>query len=102
MLLLAATPAKKVSLSNVRPFIKNETLMKELSQNGKLVSPIRKVPLGCKYPLLKHVVSHRRNVLMILNNRGQDLSLAFRISVEEFDYVIFVSSDSTKWFGCGK
>lgn len=39
---------------------------------------------------------------MVLNNRSQDLSLAFKIRVEDFDYVIFVSSDFTKCFGCGK
>ena len=39
---------------------------------------------------------------MILHNRGQDLSLVFKIRVEDFDYMIFVSSDSTKCFGCGK
>ncbi|KAL6489719.1 hypothetical protein MHYP_G00000640 [Metynnis hypsauchen] len=32
------------------------------------MSPIKKVPLGCKSPLLKHVVSFRRHVFMILKD----------------------------------
>ena len=61
-----ATPAKKVTISNVSPFITDETLINQLAK-----SPIRKVPSGCKSPLLKHVVSHRGNVLMVFNNRTE-------------------------------
>ncbi len=57
-----AQPATKITLSNVPPFISDEFLVKELSRHGKVVSPIRKVPSGCKSPLLRHVVSHRRQV----------------------------------------
>ena len=97
-----ATPAVKVTLSNVPPFIRDETLLRELARHGKIVSQVKKVSSGCKSPLLKHVVSHRRHLFMILNNRTEDLNLVFKIRVEEFDYVIFVSSNNTKCFSCGK
>lgn len=42
------TPAEKLILSNVPPFIRDETLMKELSQRGK------------KSPLLQHVVAQEK------------------------------------------
>ena len=83
--MLLATPAKKVTISNVPPFIKDETLINQLAKYGKIISPIKKVPSGCKSPLLKYVVSHRRNVLMIRNNRTEELSLAFKIRVDDFD-----------------
>ncbi len=57
-----STPSKRVTLSNVPPFISNEVLTGMLSRYGKLVSPIKMIPIGCKSPLLKHVVSFRRYV----------------------------------------
>ncbi|KAL7842570.1 hypothetical protein SRHO_G00242590 [Serrasalmus rhombeus] len=39
-----STPSKKVILSNVPPFIKDELIARELSRYGKVVSPIRKIP----------------------------------------------------------
>ncbi|KAK3560129.1 hypothetical protein QTP86_033940 [Hemibagrus guttatus] len=42
-----SSPAKKVMLSNVPPFISDEAIGKELSQYGRMVSPIKKIPLGC-------------------------------------------------------
>ena len=95
------TPAKKVTISNIPPFISDELLIRELSRHGKLVSPIRKLPSGCKSPLLKHVVSHRRQVSMILNNRDVDLSLAFKVKVDDFEYIVFVTSETSKCFVCG-
>ncbi|KAI3372191.1 hypothetical protein L3Q82_007048 [Scortum barcoo] len=73
-------PAKKIIISNVPPFIQNEVLEKELADDtGSFVSPIRLVPLSCKSPHLKHVVSFRRQVLMILNNGEEELNLAFQV-----------------------
>lgn len=41
-------PARKVTLSNVPPFIKDDILLAELSRHGKVVSQMKKIPLGCK------------------------------------------------------
>ena len=90
-------PATRVVLSNVPPSITDEFLSRELSRHGKVASPIRKLLSGCKSPLLKHVVSHRRQLYMILNNRNEELNLCFHVKVEEYDYVIFL-----KCFGCGE
>ena len=94
-------PATKITILNAPPFIKNELLGKELSRYGQLVSPIRMVSLGCKSPKLKHVVCHRRQVFMILKERNTDLSLSFSFKVDGFNYVVFVSSETMKCFGCG-
>ena len=96
------TPSKKVMISNVPPFISDDILVRELSRHGKIVSPIKKVHSGCKAPELKHVVSHRRHLYMILNERDVDLNLAFKIKVDGFDYVIFASSENMKCFNCGR
>lgn len=67
-----STP-KKVTLSNVPPFLSDEILVKALSCYGKLVSPIKKISF------LKQVVSFRHFVYMIMNDDAElDVSLHFR------------------------
>lgn len=95
-------PATKVVLSNVPPFITDEFLSRELSRHGKLVSPVKKMLSGCKSQLLKHVVSHRRQVYMILNNRNAEFNLRFYVKVDDYDYVIFATSSVMKCFCCGE
>lgn len=58
---------------NASPFIKNENLNRELSRYGQIVSHMQMVSLGCKSAKLKHVVSHRRQVYMILKDPTRDL-----------------------------
>ncbi|TWW77672.1 hypothetical protein D4764_12G0010620 [Takifugu flavidus] len=52
----------------------NDMLLRELSRHGRVVSPMRLIPLGSKSLLLRHVVSFRRQV----------------------------TTDSLKCFGCGE
>uniref|UniRef100_A0A0S7EY72 YTX1 n=1 Tax=Poeciliopsis prolifica TaxID=188132 RepID=A0A0S7EY72_9TELE len=95
-------PSTKIMLSNVPPFISDEFLIKELSRHGKVVSPVKKVLSGCKSPLLKHVVSHRRQLFMILNRKDEEMNLRFHVRVDDFDYVLFATSGQMKCFGCGQ
>lgn len=93
--------SKRVTLSNVPPFLSDEIITEALSCYGKLVSPIKKIPISTGSPLLKHIVSFRRFAYMIIQDDGeQDLKLSFR--ADEFDYIIFVTTAKTKCFGCGK
>ena len=97
-----STPSKKVIISNVPPFIKDVLIERELQRYGRLISSIRKIPLGCKSPLLKHLVSFRRQVYMVLSGGQEELNLVLKFKVEGFDYVVFVTSDSAlKCFKCG-
>ncbi|TWW73469.1 hypothetical protein D4764_15G0008630 [Takifugu flavidus] len=118
-----ANPVKKVVVSNILPFLKNELLLCELSRHGRMVldrretvripprrsdtiarqifgwsrvSLMRWIPLGCKSPLLRHVVS------MVLSNNKEELNLALRFRVDEFDYTVYDKTDSLKCFGCGE
>lgn len=94
-------PAKKIIISNVPPFLKNELLEKELGRHGKLVSPIKMIPISCKSPHLKHVVSFRRQVHMILKKSDEELNIVFKFKVDDFDYTVHVTSETMKCFGCG-
>jgi len=94
-------PAKKIILSQVPPFISNEMLERELSRHGQLMSPIKTIGLGCKSPHLRHVVSFRRQVFMILKNNNEELNLVFKFRVDDYDYNVYVTSEKMKCFGCG-
>ncbi len=102
LVLPLSTPAKKVTLSNVPPFITDEMLNKELSRFGKIVSPMKKITLGSKSDLIKHVVSFRRFIYMILKDNRTELNLNLKLRVDDFDYTVFVSTDGMQCFGCGK
>lgn len=81
-------------------FISNDFLINELSR--KEISPMRKILSGCKSPLLKHIVSHRRQVFMTLNNKTEKFDYRFTVRVDEFDYLLFATSSLLKCFGCGE
>ncbi|TWW81823.1 Transposon TX1 uncharacterized 82 kDa protein ORF 1 [Takifugu flavidus] len=99
---LLTQPAARITLSNVPPFISDEFLVRELSRPGKVFSPFRKMLSGCKSPLLRHVVSHRRQVHMILNNRAEEFNYRFIVRVDDFDYTLFATSSTLKCFICGE
>ncbi|KAL7853154.1 hypothetical protein SRHO_G00189390 [Serrasalmus rhombeus] len=102
LVLPLSTPSKKVILSNVPPFIKDELMARELSRYGKVVSPICKIPLGRKNPLISHLVSFRRLVFMVLKD-GEDLDLVLKFSVDGFEYAVYISSETAmKCFWCGQ
>lgn len=74
--------AKKVMLSNVPPFISNDSLESLLVRYGKLVGPIKMIPLGLKNPDLKHIMSFRRQTHMLLNADCQSLNVSAKITVQ--------------------
>lgn len=51
------------------PFTSDKFLVQKLSRLGEVVSPVRKLLSGCKSPLLHELVSHRRQVYMIYDNK---------------------------------
>lgn len=89
--LVLVSPAKRITISNALLFIKNEALAKELSRFGQLVSLIKMVSLGCKSPLLKHVVYHQRQVYMLLKDNTSDLNLSCNFKIDGFGYMVFTS-----------
>lgn len=58
------------------------------------------IAIGSKSSLLKHVVSFRRYVYMILKDNTEELGLTLNFSHESFNYVIYVETNSMRCFGC--
>lgn len=96
-----SAPATKVTISNVPPFVSNEAILKELQRFGKIASPVKGIPLGCKNAALKHVLSFRRQVYMFLNSPERTLEASFRIIHEESSFIIYASTESMRCYGCG-
>lgn len=100
LVLPLSTPSKKVIPSNVPPFIKDEVLSQTLSRYGKLVSQIKNIAITSKSPRVKHILSFRRFVYMVLKDNN-DLDLTLNVKVEDFNYVICATTTTRKCFGCG-
>lgn len=94
-------PATRVTVSNVPPFVPNEMIMKELARFGKVAGPMRLIPLGCKDVMLKHVLSFRRQVHMILTAPEKSLEIAFCVNHGDASYMIYASAENLKCFDCG-
>lgn len=94
--------SKKVLLSNVPPFISDKALENILARYGKLVGPIKMIPLGLKIPELRHVMSFRRQAVMILSAEFAMLEVSVKLTVLGKDYTIFISTESMKCFACAK
>ncbi|MPV02233.1 hypothetical protein FVA96_23770 [Escherichia coli] len=93
-------PAVRVTVANVPPFVPDGVLLEELAKHGKVVSPLKKLSSGCKSPLMRHVVSHRRQLHMVLT-KPQALDLVIKVRIEGFDYAMFATSDDGRCFRCG-
>lgn len=96
-----AAPATKVTISNVPPFVSDDAIVKELTRYGKIASPVRNIPLGCKNTDLKHVMSFRRQVLMFLTSAERTLEISFRVRHGDGSYMLYASTDNLKCFECG-
>lgn len=92
------SPARRIIISNVPLFIRSEVVEKEPARHSQLLSPIKLIQ-SCKFPHLKHVVSFRRQVLMILKS-PEELNLALAFRVDSFDYTVHVTSENMKCFRC--
>jgi len=96
-----SAPATKITISNVPPFVSNDVIVKELLRYGKIASPMRTIPLGCKNAALKHVLSFRRQIFMFLSSQDRSLEVSFRVKHEDNSYMVYASTESLKCFDCG-
>lgn len=95
------TPATKVTISSVPPFIPNEQILKELNRFGKFAGSVKMVPFGCKNVALKHVLSFRWHVFMFLNAQSKTLDISFRIQHGDSSYMVYATTESLRCFECG-
>ncbi|KAI7804072.1 hypothetical protein IRJ41_023705 [Triplophysa rosa] len=96
-----SAPATKVTVSNIPPFISNDVIVKELMRFGKIASPVKTVPLGCKNAALKHVISFRRHVYMFLNSQERTLEVSFRVTHGKDSFMVYASTENMRCFECG-
>lgn len=92
-------PATKLILSNVPPFLPSIYITNSLAQYGRVVSNLRPIPLGCKRPSLKHVISFRRQVYIFLCS--ENINGLMPVEYEGRVYNLYVSTDEMKCFQCG-
>ena len=95
-------PCTKLILSGVPPYIPQAILEGAITQYGKIVSPMKPIPLGCKLERLRHVKSFRRQVHIIPHEgiESQDLQGMFHVSLEGRTYRIYLSTDEPRCFKC--
>ncbi len=84
-----------------QPFISNDVITKSCKEFGKIASPVRMIPLGCKNIALKHVTSFRRQVFMFLTSPERTLEVSFRVNQGDNSYMIYASTENLKCFECG-
>lgn len=89
----------RVNISNCPPYIPNACIENELQRFGKIVSEMTLTPLRCKNEALKHVLSFRRQLFMVLESPTLDIS--FRVKHEDKSYMIYASTNHLKCFECG-
>lgn len=75
-----SAPAAKVTISTFPP---DQVIKRELTRFGKIASPFRKIPSGCKNPGLKHAPSFRRRAYAFVNSPDRSLDVSFRVRHEE-------------------
>lgn len=65
------------------------------------MSPIKTIPLGCKTPSVKHVLSFRRQAFILQHDPNLVIEVAWNFNVEGTNCVVFASSDTMRCFKCG-
>ena len=95
-------PATKIVLSNVEPFIPDSVLLRELSRFGKpIVDSMKTISASIKHESLRHVLSHRRQVFVVLKPEYSDIDGMINIKYNEHNYRVYVSSSVMRCFRCG-
>ncbi|CAM4661987.1 unnamed protein product [Lepidochelys olivacea] len=90
-------------LTSVPPFLPSAALLPALSTLGKPVSVISPLPLGCKDPVLRHVLSFRQQVqlLPLLPARnGEALEGSFLVPYQGARYRVFYSTGEARCYLC--
>ncbi|CAM5091692.1 unnamed protein product [Eretmochelys imbricata] len=93
----------RLVLTSVPPFLPNAALLPALSTLGKLVSVISPLPLGCKDPTLRHVLSFRRQVQLLppaAARDGEALEGSFLVPYQGARYRVFYSTGEARCYLC--
>lgn len=95
------TPSKKVILSNIPPFIPNETIEQELHKlDIKTASPIYFIKAGISEAEYAHIISFRRFLYVYPQEDPLHLPDSIIINYDDDNYRIFLQFDELKCFKC--
>ncbi|CAM4563308.1 unnamed protein product [Caretta caretta] len=93
----------RLVLTSVPPFLPNAALLPALSTLGKLVSVISPLPLGCKDPTLRHILSFRRQVQLLPPAAARDeeaLEGSFLVPYQGARDWVFYSTGEARCYLC--
>ncbi|CAM4550705.1 unnamed protein product, partial [Caretta caretta] len=93
----------RLILTSVPPFLPNAALLPALSTLGKSISVISPLPLGCKDPTLRHVLSFRWQVQLLPPPAvcdGEALEESFLVPYQEARYWVFYSTGEARRYLC--
>ncbi|CAM5160538.1 unnamed protein product [Natator depressus] len=93
----------RLVLTSVPPFLPNAALLPALSTLGKPISVLSPLPLGCKDPALRHVLSFRRQVQLQLPPAARDgevLEGSFLIPYQGAQYRVHYSTGEARCYLC--
>ncbi|CAM5115340.1 unnamed protein product, partial [Natator depressus] len=93
----------RLVLTSIPPFLPNAALLPALSALGKLTSVISPLPLGCKDPTLRHVLSFRRQVQLLPPagvRDGEALEGSFLVPYQGARYRVFYSTGEARCYLC--
>ncbi|CAM5103769.1 unnamed protein product [Natator depressus] len=93
----------RLVLTSVPPFLPNAALLPALSALGKLTSVISPLPLGCRDPTLRHVLSFRRQVQLLPPagvRDGEALEGSFLVPYQGARYRVFYSTGEARCYLC--
>lgn len=93
----------RLVLTSVPPFLPNAALLPALSALGHPISVISPLPLGCKDPALRHVLSFRRQVQLQLPPAARDgeaLEGSFVVPYQGARYRVHYSTGEARCYLC--
>ncbi|CAM5165622.1 unnamed protein product [Eretmochelys imbricata] len=93
----------RLILTSVPPFLPSAALLPALSTLGKLISVISPLPLGCKDPTLRHVLSFHRQVQLLpppAARDGEVLEGSFLVPYQGARSRVFYSTGEAQCYLC--
>ncbi|CAM5112735.1 unnamed protein product [Eretmochelys imbricata] len=93
----------RLVLTSVPPFLPNAVLLPALSTLGKPISVISPLPLGCKDPTLRHVLSFCRQVQLLPPLPARDreaLEGSFLVPYQGARYRVYYSTGEAQCYLC--
>ena len=96
------TPAKKVVISNLPPFIKCDQIVSQLKRYGTVVTPLTMIPFRRRNDKFKHIMSFSRIVYMILPPGVSGFQAILPFKIEGHTYMGYANTETLVCYGCGE